>query len=91
MICYVREKVSKIEKKLSAAKEDLSKLQSEVEQPETDEALAKRIQSDIVLLEQHLADSRRYARDIKKLEANMPKGILKEFILLLWLLTPSFL
>lgn len=70
----LQSEINKLEKKLSVAKESLLKLQNDLEQPETDESLAKGIQSDIVLLEQHLAESRRITREIQKLEANMPPG-----------------
>ncbi|XP_014291153.1 DNA repair protein RAD50.L isoform X2 [Halyomorpha halys] len=66
--------LKKLEKKLGSAREALEILQNDLQQPETDVSLGKGILSDIVLLEQHLADLRRIDREIAKLEANMPPG-----------------
>ncbi|KAK9503124.1 hypothetical protein O3M35_011757 [Rhynocoris fuscipes] len=66
--------LEKTEKKLIVLKEELSQLKTEIESPQSDEALAKSIQSDVVLMEQHYAESRRLAREIQKLEAKLPPG-----------------
>uniref|UniRef100_A0A069DZS5 DNA repair protein RAD50 n=2 Tax=Panstrongylus megistus TaxID=65343 RepID=A0A069DZS5_9HEMI len=66
--------LEKKEKKLILSKEIVSKLKSGLEGPQSDEAIAKSMQSDIVLLEQYFAESRRLAREIQKLEAKLPPG-----------------
>lgn len=64
-----------LENNLERSKQDLARLkvsrseiQDEVSSPQTLEAMAKSIQSDISLLEQNLVESRRLAKEVAKLE-----------------------
>lgn len=52
----------------------MNQLKLDIEGPQSDEAVARSMQSDIVLLEQHFVESRRLGREIQKLEAKLPPG-----------------
>ncbi|XP_014249009.1 DNA repair protein RAD50 [Cimex lectularius] len=70
----LEEEVRKSEKKILALKESIILLSNEIEGPQCDEAMAKGMQSDIVLLEQLISESRKLDREIQKLSAKMPAG-----------------
>uniref|UniRef100_T1HS80 DNA repair protein RAD50 n=1 Tax=Rhodnius prolixus TaxID=13249 RepID=T1HS80_RHOPR len=73
-IPQLQAQLDKKEKKLLLSREVLNQLKLDIEGPQSDEAVARSMQSDIVLLEQHFVESRRLGREIQKLEAKLPPG-----------------
>lgn len=69
-----RTQMEGIEAKLERARQELSSLQSELIGPQSDEGMAKSIQGDVALLDQHQNELRRLDKEINKLLARLPKG-----------------
>lgn len=66
--------MERTEDRLNKAKQSLSSLKAELVKPQTDEILAKKIQGDIVLLDQLQTEIRKLDKEIEKVEAKLPSG-----------------
>lgn len=59
---------------LNTAKQSLASLKAELAKPQADEILAKKIQGDVVLLDQLQTEIRKLDKEIEKLDAKLPPG-----------------
>lgn len=60
------------ENRLNKAKQSLTSLKAELVKPQSDEILAKKIQGDVVLLDQLQTEIRKLDKEIEKVEAKLP-------------------
>lgn len=69
-----RTQLEAAEAKLERVRQELSSLQTELIGPQSDEGMAKSIQGDVALLDQHQNDLRKLEKEINKLLERLPKG-----------------
>ena len=62
------------ESNLTKAKQSLTSLKTELAKPQAAEALAKKIQGDVFLLDQLQTEIRKLNKEIEKLEVKLPSG-----------------
>lgn len=55
-------------------RQDLASLSNELSTPELDESMAKNIQGDVALLDQHQSDLHKLDKEISKLQERLPQG-----------------
>lgn len=69
-----RSQVAVSETKLRTLREQLSSFSNDLTMPQADESMAKSIQGDVALLDQHLNELRKLDREIAKLQERLPQG-----------------
>lgn len=66
-----RSKLKEIETNIDKLKSEIHELNLELQSPISDEELAKNMLGDIVILDQHLMDLKKFSREMEKLESQL--------------------
>lgn len=74
MFSGCRTQLATIESKLARVRQDLSSLTNELTTRQVDESMAKNIQGDVALLDQHQTELRKLDKEITKLQEKLPQA-----------------